>query len=136
MLVSLWRYFIAINPKRILLPRLCCGFWSGRRRGRKMLRPELAWFAEEMEKQLKANDHKGGWQDCDICWLFRRMIEEAEELKREISNSKKYRTFPVYKERIVKEAADVANYAMMIADIAKTAFDGREKEVPHDQTTD
>ena len=27
------------------------------------VRPEVKWFAGEMEKQLGANEHKGGWQD-------------------------------------------------------------------------
>ena len=28
------------------------------------LRSEVQKFAEEMEKQLQANEHKGGWKDC------------------------------------------------------------------------
>ena len=26
------------------------------------VRPEVLWFAQQMEAKLKANDHKGGWE--------------------------------------------------------------------------
>ena len=65
-------------------------------------------FAKIMENKLKQNDYKGGWSNCDIKWLLSRLKEETVELEQAIENKSK--------ENIVKEAADVANFAMMIAD--------------------
>lgn len=67
-------------------------------------------FAIEMERQLQANDHKGGWGDEDRHWLLERLREEVAELTAAI----KERT----PSAIVQEAADVANFAMMIADVS------------------
>lgn len=74
------------------------------------LRPEVQWFAEQMELTLRRNDHKGGWKDCDIDWLMERLEEEAKELFYSLQT-------PNSKESIISEATDVANFAMMIADI-------------------
>jgi hypothetical protein len=72
------------------------------------IRPEVAWFAGRMEQKLRANDHKGGWEDDYLNDLFKRLLEEVEELRREV------------KERnglsIIDEAADVANFCLFIAD--------------------
>jgi len=71
------------------------------------MRPQLAWFANEMERQLEANDHKSGWQYYTLKQLLRRLKQEVGELERAIN---------VGKLDVVEEAADVANFAMMIAD--------------------
>ena len=68
-------------------------------------RPEVQWFAEQMEAALKRNDHKGGWLLCDRLWLQRRLLSKFRELCAEIRP-----------EMVMREAADVANFAMMIAD--------------------
>lgn len=34
-----------------------------------MIRREVLRFTDEMERVLKKNDYKGGWQDCDINYL-------------------------------------------------------------------
>jgi NTP pyrophosphatase (non-canonical NTP hydrolase) len=73
-------------------------------------REELHWFIQEMEKKLEANDHKGGWENCTNGYLCNRLKEECVELFKEISYQGP---------NIVNEAADVANIAMMIADIAR-----------------
>ena len=73
------------------------------------LRPEVAWFAEQMELVLRANDHKPGWQNDAPVDLLKRLYEEVEELRDGMF-------IPVNANTIVKEAADVANFAMMIAD--------------------
>ncbi len=72
------------------------------------LREPVRRFAETMEQRLRANDHKGGWTRCEVLWLLGRLREEVEELEREILRGE-----PA---AIVHEAADVANFAMMIAD--------------------
>lgn len=75
------------------------------------IRPQLQDFIKIMEQNLQQNDYKGGWSNCDIKWLLSRLKEETVELEQAIENKNK--------ENIVKEAADVANFAMMIADNSK-----------------
>jgi hypothetical protein len=70
-------------------------------------RSEVRWFAKEMESTLKKNDHKGGWQKETMEYLFNRLKEEVDELEPALYD--KYR-------KCIREAADVANFAMMIAD--------------------
>lgn len=68
------------------------------------------WFANEMQRELNNNDHKCGWEDLSARWLLMRLDQEVRELKRAVTSGK----------NIVSEAADVANFAMMIADIYNT----------------
>lgn len=79
-------------------------------------RKEVRWFAERMENKLKENDHKGGWGDCDLQYLYTRLGEETKELLNELQAF-------VYGEnnhdKVISEAADIANFAMMIADRVK-----------------
>ena len=79
------------------------------------LRPELRWFSEEMEAVLRKNDYKHG-----ICTddLFKGLVREVFELDRERhkGNTTFLECVPKHlRERVAKEAIDVANYAMMIA---------------------
>jgi len=94
------------------------------------LRPEVQWFAEQMEKRLGVNDHKGGWDHCDDDYLFIRLQEETEEL-RDYLFIRPYLTLECPDchhrqvaenntddiDELIAEAADVANFAMMIADV-------------------
>ena len=68
------------------------------------IRKEVMCFAREMEKKLRENDHKSHWSGREQEYLFTRLMEEAGELH------------AAYLDTIVEEAADVANFAMMIAD--------------------
>ncbi|AHD06471.1 hypothetical protein [Paenibacillus larvae] len=70
------------------------------------LRPEVQWFAEQMELKLRENDHKGGWSDENLEHLLWRLGEEYAELRTAIE----------LETDIMREAVDVANFAMMIAD--------------------
>jgi NTP pyrophosphatase (non-canonical NTP hydrolase) len=75
------------------------------------MRDEVKAFAEIMERELKANDRKPGWKHDDPTALLVRLREEADELEMAL-------TPPVERAaQIAKEAADVANFAMMIADV-------------------
>lgn len=85
------------------------------------LRPAVRWFAEQMELKLRENDHKGGWLGIGMEYAQRRMREEALKLEDAILNFCGYhnttaRQIHESKMCIVREAADVANFAMMIAD--------------------
>lgn len=77
------------------------------------VRPEVARFAELMEQKLRANDHKGHWLGSSLSYLIARLREECGELIDAV----------LYEEdstpgHITEEAADVANFAMFIADVA------------------
>ena len=78
-------------------------------------------FSRIMETKLKEKDgQRDGWEDCDPLWLFERAEEEMKELKKEITvymnHSSLSPKWLVIKERIQREAADVANFCMMISD--------------------
>jgi NTP pyrophosphatase (non-canonical NTP hydrolase) len=75
-----------------------------------IVRPEVAAFALAMEDKLRKNDHKGGWKDCTKQYMAMRLTQEREELRNAIQRGDP-------PEQIMKEAADVANFAMMVADI-------------------
>lgn len=76
------------------------------------LRPEVARFAGVMESRLRQNDHKPGWKQDGVRELIWRLWDEAGELD--------VATIPEQGRTagdITAEAADVANFAMMIADV-------------------
>jgi len=78
------------------------------------VRPGLMKFVYIMERELRRNDHKRGWEKDSLTVLYARLQEEVAELFNEITYIDSVST----PERIAKEAADVANFAMMIADVA------------------
>lgn len=73
------------------------------------LRPAVAWFAEQMELALRRNESKGTWEECDTGYLWDRLTEEKRELRLAIDGHQRHPD-------VTREAADVANFAMMIAD--------------------
>ena len=74
---------------------------------------DLEWFVKEMVKKLDENNHKGSWKDIPINRLIDLLNWEVEELEDET-----YDIDSNY-ENIIKECADIANFAMMIAERAK-----------------
>lgn len=78
------------------------------------VRAEVARFAALMERELRANDHKGGWQADSPVSLVCRLKDETQELVRAIAGEG----------NVAAEAADVANFAMMIADVCGALPDG------------
>lgn len=95
------------------------------------VRAEVMAFARLMEAKLRENDRKGGWKRCETAYLSRRCGNELEELRTLIHRAKDWvlkNTFPSGRgpmlsdnaelvKEIGREAADVANFAMMIADV-------------------
>lgn len=86
------------------------------------LRPVVAAFAQTMEQKLCDNDHKGGWHDDGEQALLKRLREETDELEAALRRGPG--TGVPFGERSAKavanigrEAADVANFAMMLADV-------------------
>lgn len=74
------------------------------------IRNEVLWFAEQMEKKLKKNDNKPHWLDSSPDYLLERLCDEVKELMQARQHGKS----PTF---VIKECADVANFAMMIADM-------------------
>lgn len=68
-------------------------------------------FALLMLEKLKQNTHKGGWELDAPQELFAQMHEEIAELAAELDRSK------IDPKEVARECADVANFAMMIADV-------------------
>lgn len=77
-------------------------------------RREVRDFAELMERKLRANDHKPGWKKDSAAELYKRLVEESAELRLEIG----MQGSSADRESLGNEAADVANFAMMIADVS------------------
>lgn len=73
------------------------------------LRPALAVFAVEMEKQLRKADYKGGWENDDNMALFRRMSDKLACMFLRLRDKECPR------QDVREAAADAANYCMMIA---------------------
>lgn len=72
-------------------------------------RKELSDFAGQMERKLRANDHKGGWQDMPLSLLIHLARKEIVELEAKIQQGA-----PAIE--AIEEAADAANFLMMVAD--------------------
>jgi NTP pyrophosphatase (non-canonical NTP hydrolase) len=75
--------------------------------------PFVQNFSHIMEKKLSENRHKGdarGWRESTPGQLVQRIEDEVAELK-EALMSKQFNP-----EAVAREAADVANFAMMVAD--------------------
>jgi len=66
------------------------------------------WFAQLMKDELIINDEKGDWSDCAVDFLLNRLAEEVKELTEAVH-------YDVGAEFVKSEAADVANFALMIA---------------------
>jgi hypothetical protein len=86
------------------------------------VRPSVQRFALAMEQTLKENDHKRGWGLLSNKYLIDRLRREVENLKLALNNAnccgckENEKCAEEARERILKEATDVANFAMMIAD--------------------
>jgi len=80
-------------------------------------RREVDRFADAMEAKLAENDSKGGWEGETLSYLLRRLGEEGAELHAAVAHWKANATGQAARVRVLREAADVANFAMMVADV-------------------
>jgi NTP pyrophosphatase (non-canonical NTP hydrolase) len=78
------------------------------------LRAEVEWFATAMERKLRANDHKRHWHNLSMQHLSARLTQERKELYAAIASHDA--------DKVLEEAADVANFAMMVADMARRLY--------------
>lgn len=79
-------------------------------------------FTGVMITKLRENRHKGGWKDEDPQALLGRLHNEVSELQRALEEyltaaSINHIEKDVYAEQVQRECADVANFAMFIADV-------------------
>lgn len=88
------------------------------------IRPSVQWFAEHMEQKLRENDHKGGWCRDDPRQLFMGLGDERYELLCAIAEHFESDNAAT-RQAVIAECADVANFALMIADSVEQ---GRDKE--------
>lgn len=94
------------------------------------VRPEVWRFALLMERELARHDDRPGWKHTDPNWLFTRLLEEAEELRQtmiDLGGRGGAGARERAEERIGPEAADIANFAMFIADVAGALATGEVK---------
>lgn len=100
---------------------------AAEKRGRReKARDEVIWFAEVMEDKLKKNDHKTHWKYAEIGYLSKRLHQESKELSRALQHTDETEQSNL---EIIQECADVANFAMMIAD---NIFHMRNSDHPAD----
>lgn len=81
-----------------------------------MIRTEVKWFAEHMESKLQDNEHKTGWTDCTVDFLssqIRKNLNELDSMFQELPSN-----YSVFSANVIRQCSDMANYAMMIADIS------------------
>ena len=83
-------------------------------------REEVDWFARQMEVVLQANDHKSGWEGLSKKYLIDKLEEEYEELIEAVQKGDAT--------TIATEAADLANVAMMLADLGWRGFGEEESD--------
>lgn len=74
-----------------------------------------------MLEKLKKNSHKGSWKTGHISQWLTRLKQEVAELEKEIwatAESGEIPNIDHWSHAVAKEAADVANFSMFIADVA------------------
>ncbi|HMF78762.1 MAG TPA: hypothetical protein VK604_24105 [Bryobacteraceae bacterium] len=85
------------------------------------IRPEIMAFALLMEKELRLRDYRNSWKNDQALDLARHVKDEANDLLAVVGFCLRPPvTTPIapdVRKRVVEEAADVANMAMMVADV-------------------
>ncbi len=81
----------------------------------------VAVLSAAQREKLRENAHKSHWSTDSLSVLFDGLIDEVQELRIEIfTNRGEDRA-----EKVLRESADVANFAAMIADVVARESDGR-----------
>ena len=85
------------------------------------IRPEVQAFAEAMEGKLRRHDMERGdsWKEEESLWLLGRLVEEVKELERILGSQNRLAHEAKWARRVLSEAADVGNFAMMIAEVCR-----------------
>lgn len=88
---------------------------TNERPARRPVRESVDWFAQQMEAQLAKpeNEAKGGWAMDSLSVLLGRLHEEVAELDDALHIVPGQKADAA---TVIAEAADIANFAMMISD--------------------
>ena len=86
------------------------------------LRPEVLRLAVVMERKLRKNDWKGGWEREPAEVLLLGALEELRELAAVISEIRYAGPSSDLNIRVWEEAGDVANFVMMLAEVASSEY--------------
>lgn len=86
------------------------------------MRNALKIFADRMEEELRKNDFRGGWKKENPEMMMAKLWDEMYDLDDQVDH---YLAGKGDREQIMKEAVDVANYAMFVADICLASM-GKE----------
>jgi len=83
------------------------------------MRESVQWFSGEMEKQLSKHDEDCGesWKKHGVLSLFEHLEREVIELRLALQDA--IQSFDVEDEKVIEDCADVANLAMMVADVTR-----------------
>ena len=92
---------------------------TGEKRAEGHDKRSVTQFGFDMLRKLRKNSHKAHWNTVTHWYLFGRLNEEVSELSKALN--KRYSIQPTadrkeLSQAIIDECADVANFAMMIAD--------------------
>ena len=88
----------------------------------KYVRPEVLRLAVVMERLLRKNDWKGGWGQEPAEVLLLGALEELRELAAVISEIRYAGPSSDLNIRVWEEAGDVANFVMMVAEVASSEY--------------
>lgn len=83
------------------------------------MREALKFFAKKMEEELKKNEFRGSWRDQNPEMVLSKLWDEVYDLDDQVEN---YLDGKGDRDQILKEAVDVANYAMFVADICAASM--------------
>jgi NTP pyrophosphatase (non-canonical NTP hydrolase) len=72
--------------------------------------PDIRRFVDAMVYKLERNAHKGRWENLTLSNAFQLLLGEVQELQEEVNGDQNM-------VRTMLEAADVANFALMVAAI-------------------
>lgn len=79
---------------------------------------DLDWFSEQMFVKLLENSHKPGWDEAtlDLDYAIKRLRQEVDELDESLYDLEHFpNRLDSLRVEVIAEAADVANFAFMVA---------------------
>lgn len=75
----------------------------------------IEWFPKIMKDELMKHLNRPGWKKVNFHFLYARLLDEVIELD-SVLFTKSNELRKIKKDKAIRECADVANFAMMIAD--------------------
>ena len=70
-------------------------------------RPLVSWWAQQMERVLRRNDYKRGWERMRPWAIHKRLVDELEELTQALAGTSN--------SNIVDELVNISNYCAFMA---------------------